>query len=245
MAFAGMFLGTVFLILIIVIYAIALIELIVGIVLLIKKRKVPGIVLLVLSALPAVVTVIVLAVVCYKAEYPSYDTYDGGTVSVRMEDARIMKNIIRSGDMEGLDEFLDKHPELIYYQDNNHETLLEYGLHDRNVEIMQIAMDHGAKFDAEPTFRFLVYSRSLENFFDREYQTFVMSRVPDTDDGYGVTTDEMIDAARFAVEHGADTSWDTNTGHWTFADSVELWINGDNEISDKDGEFLEYARSVS
>lgn len=143
---------------------IAFVELIIGIILLVKKKKVPGIILLVLSAIPVVVTVVLLIIAYFTAEYPEYDTYDGGTVTINMEDVRIMENIIRAKDMEGLDEYLDKHPELIYYQDDNHQTLLEYGLHDFNVEIMQTAVDHGAVFDAEPTFRNLRYDHSLENF---------------------------------------------------------------------------------
>ena len=246
MAFAGMLLGTVFLIVLGVIYGIALIELIVGIILLIKKKKVPAIVLLVLSALPVVITVIVLAIAFFKVEYPQYDTYDGGSVTVRMEDVRIMRNIIRTGDMEGLDEFVDKHPELIYYQDNNHETLLEYGLHSRNVEIMEIAVEHGAKFDAEPTYRLLVYDYSLEHFFNTGYPSFAATRADDMpDDNEGVATDEMIEAARFAVDHGAKTVWTADVGRMTFADLVEHWINLDNEISAKDEEFLEYARSLN
>jgi len=245
MAFAGMFLGTVFVVIAILIFFIAFVELIIGIILLVKKKKVPGIILLVLSAIPVVVTVVLLIIAYFTAEYPEYDTYDGGTVTINMEDVRIMKNIIRAKDMEGLDEYLDKHPELIYYQDNNHQTLLEYGLHDFNVEIMQTAVDHGAVFDAEPTFRNLRYDHSLENFFDEEYRTFAIGHEPDTPPyASGVATEEMIEAARFAIDHGADVEWDKNTGHYTFADHVEWWISSDGQISDKDNELLELARSA-
>ena len=245
MAFAGMFLGTVFVVIAILIFFIAFVELIIGIILLVKKKKVPGIILLVLSAIPVVVTVVLLIIAYFTAEYPEYDTYDGGTVTINMEDVRIMKNIIRAKDMEGLDEYLDKHPELIYYQDDNHQTLLEYGLHDFNVEIMQTAVDHGAVFDAEPTFRNLRYDHSLENFFDEEYRTFAMGHQPDTPPyASGVATEEMIEAAQFAIDHGADVEWDKNTGHYTFADQVEWWISSDGQISDKDNELLELARSA-
>ena len=243
-----MFLGTVFVVIAILIYFIAFVELIIGIVLLVKKKKVPGIILLVLSAIPVVVTVVLLAVAYFTAEYPEFDTYDGGTVTINMEDVRVMKNIIRAKDMEGLNEYLDKHPELIYYQDNNHRTLLEYGLHDHNVEIMQIAIDHGAVFDAEPTFRNLRYNYSLENFFNYEYRTFALGHQPDTPPyAFGVATEDMIEAARFAVDHGAETVWKTEESdgvNWDFAVMVEEWVNDDGEISETDEELVEYARSV-
>ena len=246
MAFAGMFLGAVFVIILIIIYAIAFIELIIGIILMIKKKKVPATILLVLAAIPAVITVIAISVLIYKNEFPKYDTYDGRKVTVSMKNVRIMKEYIRADDMDGLDELLDKHPELIYYQDNNHQSLLEYGLHDHNVEIMQIAVDHGSEFDAEPNFELLIYDYSLERFFDLGYWSFALYKEPDPPKiVYGETTDEMIEAAKFAIDHGAVTVWSRDVGRWTFADSVESWINGDNKISEKDQEFLDYARSVN
>lgn len=246
MAFAGMFLGVVFIIIIITAFVIAFIELIIGIILMCKKKKVPAIILFVLSAIPGVVaTGFIVFAVC-STLFPKYETYNGKEVMVSMRAVRNMKTLIKENDMDGLDELLDKHPELIYYQDNNHETLLEYGLHDRNVEIMEIALDHGAEFDAEPTFRYLRYDCSLDHFFDDEYWFFIPGYEPDQSKlTEGETTDEMIETARFAVDHGASTVWSRQIGRWTFADSVENWINRDSFISDKDREFLDYARLVS
>ena len=246
MAFAGMFLGAVFVIIIIAAYVIAFIELIIGIVLACKKKKVPAIILFVLSAIPAVLTVIAVAIFGYQSMYSKFDTYDGKQVTISTRDSQAMREFIKEDDMTGLDDLLDKHPELIYYQDVNHETLLEYGLHDHNVEIMQIAIDHGAEFDAEPTFINLRYSCSLQNFFRYDYWSFITGQSPDQPKLIeGETTDEMIDAARFAVDHGASTVWKAPAGTYTFADSVENWIKSDNKITDKDKEFLQYAREVS
>ena len=61
----------------------------------------------------------------------------------------------------------------------------------------------------------------------------------------GETTDDMIKAAKFAVEHGAATSWKKSTGTYTFANIVEDWVWRDKVLSDKDKELLEYAKSVS
>ena len=58
MAFAGMFIAAIFIVIAIIIYFIAFVELIVGIVLLCKKKKVPAIILFVLSAIPVIVTAV-------------------------------------------------------------------------------------------------------------------------------------------------------------------------------------------
>ena len=246
MGFSGMFIGAIFVIVVIVIYAIALVELIIGIVLLARKKKVPGTILLILSAIPAVVTVIIGVVLVIQHEFPQYENYDGRNVIVKMADVRTMMKCIRTEDTAGLDELLDKHPELIYYQNNNHETLLEYGLHDHNVEIMEIAYDHGARFDAEPTFKLMKKHNSLERFFNFDYWSFALAKAPeDPKIVYGEVTDDMIEAARFAIDHGANTVWTADAGPSTFADSVESWIKGDNVISEKDQEFLDYARTVN
>ena len=246
MAFAGMFLGVVFIIIIAAVFLAAIIMRIIGIVLACKKKKVPATILIVISAIPTVVAIIVMCVFRYSATHAKCETYDGRQVTVNMRDVTAMKKYIEDNDMEGLDTFLSKHPELIYYQDNNHQTLLEYGLRDHNVKIMEIAVNHGMKFDAEPTFRNLRQNCSLEKFFDDEYMYFIPAKrneAPKTKTGE--TTDDVIKAAKFAVEHGAATSWKKNTGTYTFANIVEQWVWEDRFLSDKDKELLEYAKSVS
>ena len=138
MAFAGMFLGVVFIIIIAAVFLAAIIMRIIGIVLACKKKKVPATILIVISAIPTVVAIIVMCVFRYSATHAKCETYDGRQVTVNMRDVTAMKKYIEDNDMEGLDTFLSKHPELIYYQDNNHQTLLEYGLRDHNVKIMEI-----------------------------------------------------------------------------------------------------------
>lgn len=85
-----------------------------------------GVAFLILSAIPVVITVIAGIVLVVKHQIPRYDMYDVRSVIVKMADIRTMKKCIRTGDMDGLDNLLNKHPELICYQSSNHETLLEY-----------------------------------------------------------------------------------------------------------------------
>ena len=247
MAFAGMFIALIFIIIAAVIYLIALIELIIGIVLLCKKKKVPGIILIVLSVIPAIVTAIGLGVYFYNINHPEFETYDGRTVTINMKYVNRMEDLLREHDMDGLDALLDKHPELIYYQDINHTTILEYGVKSCDVEVMEIAYDHGARFDEPTVFDGLIYDASLEHFADEAYWVFLYSRGDDFESRFtmGVATDDMIEAARFAVDHGASTVWEHYGSPWTFADHMRSWVWEDGEVSRKDRDMLRYANSVS
>lgn len=242
-----MFLGTVFLIFAVIAYVIAFIELIVAIVLLVNKKKTPAIVLFILSAIPGVVTLAFIIWFSITTNLPSYDTPDGGTVTVAMHDVQEMKLYIADRNMEGLSGYLDKHPELIYYQDTNHITLLEYALRNCDVELMEVAYDHGARFDDKAAHKNLVYDYSLQVFLrDLGYDVFARGIVDTDTDRFtpGVTTDEIIETARFALEHGARAEWNTNHGYGTFANTVEDWIGIDGEISAKDEELLRLAKNA-
>lgn len=249
MAFAGMFLGTVFIIIVLIVYFIAFVELIVAIVLTVKKHKKPAIVLYILSGIPAVITIAVVLILAFNAWFPEYKTTNGDTVRLAKSDITMMKTLIIRDDMVALDALLDSRPNLIYYQDINSMTLLEYGLFNSDVEIMQIAVDHGAIFDDPVVHSHLVYKNSLERFFYQDYWVFAYSynNKPEPKVTSGVTTDEMIAAAKFAIEHGANTVWNKNLPQgvtWDFPDAVQAWIESDGVISDKDQELLNLAKSA-
>ena len=249
MAFAGMFLGTVFIIIVLIVYFIAFVELIIAIILTVKKHKKAAAVLYILAGIPAVITLIVVLISAYKLNFPEYKNADGETIRIAKSDIEMMKTLIRNDDMKSLDALLDSRPNLIHYEDINHITLLEYGLRNSNVEIMQIAADHGAKFDDPRIHAFLVYDYSLERFFDQDYWVFAYTNndKPEPKVTSGVTTDEMIAAAKFAIEHGANTVWNKNLPQgvtWDFPDAVQAWIKSDGVISDKDQELLNLAKSA-
>ena len=247
MAFAGMFLGTVFIVILCIVYFIAFVELIVAVIMLATKHRKPAVVLFILSAIPAVLSIIAVIILAFTVSFPKFDMPDGGSVTISESNIVRMKDLIREDDMDGLDELLDDHPELIYYQDTNHITLLEFGLRNCDTEIMQIAVDHGAVFDDKAAHENLVYDNSLERFLsDLDYSVFAFSgsSKPEPRFTRGDTTDEILDAARFAIDHGANVEWDKNTGHFTFAGLVEEWIGSDGRITDKDRELLDLANSA-
>ena len=247
MAFAGMVIAAIFIVIAIVVFIIALIELIVGIILMRKKKKVPAIILFVLAAIPVIITVVGLSMYYYDQNHPEFETYDGSVVTLNMSDVNKMMDLLRKDDMDGLNKLLDKKPDLIYYQDINHRTLLEYGVQSCNVRIMEIAYDHGARFDAPTVFSGLIYDNSLEAFANDNYWLFLYSRDDDFEPAFekGVVTDDMIEAAKFAVEHGASTVWPRRGTTWTFGDLVKDWATSDENYTAKDKELVRYARSVS
>lgn len=246
MAFAGMFLAAIFIIIALIAYAIALVEFIVGLVLLRKKKKIPGIILLVLSAIPAIVTIVFMSVTAVQNHFREFETYDGGTVTVNMTYVNRMQDLLRKKDMDGLDKLLDDHPELIYYRDINNTTLLEFGVRSCSVEVMEIAYDHGARFDEKTVFDHLVMDHSLESFADESYWCFLYSYDDDFEPWInpGETTDGIIEAAKFAVDHGAETVWERPGITWTFAEQMENWTQRDGVYTDKDKELVRYAKSV-
>ena len=246
MAFAGMFIAAIFIVIAVILFFIALVELNVGIILMCKKKKVPAIILFVLSAIPVIVTAVGLCIYFYDINHPKFETYDGETVTVNMKYVNQMKDLLRAHDMDGLDALLDKHPELIYYQDINHTTVLEFGVHSCDVEIMEVAYDHGARFDEPTVFDNLIYDYSLEAFGDDAYWVFLYSYDDDFEPWLtmGVATDDMIEAAKYAVDHGASTVWVRYGSTWTFADQMEFWVAQDGDINKKDRDLLRYAKSV-
>lgn len=247
MAFMGMVFAGIALLLLAGAAVVILVLLIIATVLAVKKHKTAAIVLYCIACVPILLGGIGVGVYAYSARNPEFQTYDGGTVRIRMRDVEQMQKLIREDDIEGLDKLLDRHPELIYYLDINQVSLLEYGLHNCNIPIMQTAVEHGARFDDEIAFSHLIYGHSLENFFDFDYWVFAYSfdNKPEPRFTPGVTTDEIIAAADFAIDHGAAVSWTKYGEQVTFADQVDWWIRSDDAVSSKDKELLALAEAAS
>ncbi|MBQ8927764.1 MAG: hypothetical protein IJ055_05780 [Oscillospiraceae bacterium] len=217
--------------------------LIIATVLVCTRHRTAAAVLYGIAAIPIVGTAVAAAGFAHSLRYPKYETYDGSFVTVDMRDVDRMKECIAQRDLDGLDRLLDDAPELIYYLDTNHMSLLEFGLRNCDVPVMQIAVDHGARFDDEVAHRHLVFKHSLEEFFDLDYWVFAYTfdTKPEPRFTAGAATPEMVDAARFAIEHGASVRWEKYGEEWTFADQVSSWIDADGVISAQDEALLALA----
>lgn len=239
----GMVIAGAALLIIGIIAGVTLFLLFIATILLLTKHKKAARVLYIISAVPIAAAVVLIAKFSHSARYKEFDTADGSTVIVDMHDVEDMKEYLRKGDLSGVDGLLEKKPELIHYRDVNNVTLLEYGLRNCNTEVMQTAYDHGARFDDKAVFSHLIYSCSLEDFFSLDYSIFLYSadEAPEPRFTKGETTDEIINAAKFAIEHGAAVKWETSAGTYTFSDSVANWVMLDDVRSDKDEELLRLA----
>ncbi|MCR4645417.1 MAG: hypothetical protein K5695_08415 [Oscillospiraceae bacterium] len=246
MAFMGIVIAGLALFIIGGIFVVSLILLIIATVLLIKKHKTAAVILYIIGSIPAVLGAACVIWYVHSQRFPEFSDYSGGTVTLNMSDVDNMKQCIVRHDMSALDALLDKQPELIYYLDQNQTSLLEYGLSNCDIEIMQIAVDHGARFDDENAFGKLIYKCSLDDFFDFDYWGFAYTfeTKPEPRFRDGETTDEIIAAAQFAIDHGAAVTWQHYDTTETFADSVRWWIEEDGVISDKDKELLSIAKKA-
>ncbi|MCM1358015.1 MAG: hypothetical protein NC205_05420, partial [Prevotella sp.] len=125
-----------------------------------------------------------------------------------------------------MDKLLEKYPHIIYYPAYGNYGLLDYSMFSLNTEMMQCAINHGAVFDDPFIHRGYSWDNSLNGFwYFSEEKGYITA---------GVTTDEIINAVKFALEHGAKI---VNENKNFYEETLE-WVRKDNVISPKDEELL-------
>ena len=200
--------------------------LIVGL-LLLKKHKIIAVISLVLSGI--ILVCLLLCAIFDNIPRSRVVKINNEKVVIKPLIVAKYDKCIETLNIKKLNKLLDKHQELIYcgpYGVN--KGLLDYGLVALDIEIMQCAMNHGAVFDD------INFSRknSLQHFFGYITGTYYMKKENSIKDG--VTTDEIINAVKFALEHGARVADD----NWNFYEQVFQWVQKDGVISPKDEELL-------
>lgn len=218
---------------IITLYEIIVIVLVIGILLYITKHKKSATVLFILSAIPTVAAIIATSFYIYSTRHPQYES-DHGSVTLNKSWIDHEKKLLKEHNNEGITKLLNKHPDLIWYIDTNHVNLLEYGLYNCDVELMQIAYDRGLRFDDPKVYDHITDTCTLDRFYRH-------LGYPSSDENYhpGVTTDEIIETLRFAIEHGAQTEWEySDTSSESIFLRTERWVHVDDILSEKDRELL-------
>ena len=230
MAFIGMVFAGAFFLILAVIGFIGLVMLIIGIVVR-KKTKIGSNILLVLGSI-GIILPIGVTVYLFAPKTQVFET-EIGTVRIRPGWISQYDEYLKENNTDKLQSLLDKHPEMIYYYDINRTTLLIYGHEHLNVEIMQIAIDHGAKFDDPYIYDHKIYENSFDSFFDAHWGK---DGLPSA----GVTTDEVIDTVRFMIDNGASLKFTTKPEGTSqnFYERAEHWIMIDGVMSEKDMELL-------
>ena len=160
-----------------------------------------------------------------------------GKVKIYDHWSRPYEAYMSNGNIEELRKLINKHPEMIYYYNANQVSLLDYGMYTLNLELMQLALDHGAIFDDPLRYDDFTYENSFDSFFDLlgycnpELQEKLQ---------LGETTDEIIETVEFMLNHGASLEYETTNknGFQNFYEEAEDWIMIDSELSEKDRELL-------
>ena len=252
MAFAGMVWGSAILIIIAIIYGAlgftALILTILAFVFL-KKHKVASTVMFSVAGLSIAGIILMTAGINWViSPKPSvHITREGDTVEIQPEDWSNMAEAFNEYDTQAIISMLNEHPELTYFYDNNRVNIIDYGLYNLNIDVMRCALDHGAVFDDQETYRRRSYQCGSLNSFYQELYYPDGTQNPQYEEG--AATDEMIEAVRFAIENGAQIVYDTSSykirpdSSQNFYEQTWIWVNQDDVISDKDWELLDLVRS--
>lgn len=197
-----------------------------------KKHKKLSKILLILSGFG---TLVIAAILLYIfIPRPEIIEIPNGEVKVKKSMIEDYKVCLDNRDLEGLKDLLDEQPALVFYRDANRVTLIDYGMYNTDVEMMQLAWDYGATFDNPITYDHLMFDNSAHSFFIRlDYPDREKTELHEK----GVTTDDILATVEFMIEHGASLVYEENPGD--FYEDASSWVMIDGVKSEKDCELLE------
>ncbi len=132
-----------------------------------RRMRIVGNILLVIGFVLAIPVVFVIGNIVYKSKYEEVYMPDGKTAHVSKKYIEKMNEIIFMNDknMDALVELLDEEPKLIYYLDDKHKGILEYGLENGDYELVEIAIEHGAIFDNPNRYDHMAYEDNSMDFY--------------------------------------------------------------------------------
>lgn len=207
-----------------------------------KKHKISSCILFIAAGVMASQMTIILVWIFWP-QSKIIETKDGKMEISPMQISKY-ERYLENGNKEAMRKFIEKHPEMIYYYDFNMVTLLDYGMYNLDIELMQIAIDNGAVFDEKLTYDHLIFENSFDSFFNRLDYPRWEKEVEHTP---GETTDEIIDTVKFMIEHGASLEYENADENepQNFLEEAEEWVMSDDVLSDKDRELLELIEKYS
>ena len=238
MAFMGMFVGTILLILLIAVILLSIIFIITAIILKIigkkkdsKKLKITGNVFLVLGIVNIAPIIIFVGYLTYKSQFAEVELPDGKTKDVSIKSAYKVMELSRDGSDEAIEELeklLDKNPDLVFFHDNNRESILEIGLENGDADVVKIAIEHGAVIDNPERYKHMAYVKTtMQDYFGgmtgREF------------------TREDIEIIKILFENGADTSYKPRVHYYSNAFGMAVWgiLYNDGVVTDDELEFIQ------
>lgn len=239
MAFMGLMVAGIFLMILATVAISALVLFIVGITVRKKHKRISN-VLFVFS----IINTLIIACVFLFMLMPKSEMVETKEGRVKLKAGWILeyKNYLESNNIEGMSELITKHPEMIYYYDVNRVTLLDYGMYNLNVGFMEIAIENGAVFDDPLTYDHLVFENSADSFFLRLGYPKKEGKVVCV---AGVTTDDMLETVEFMINNGAALRYEQahDYEYQNFYEDAYAWVTSDGSISNKDTQLLELIES--
>lgn len=238
MAFFGLMIMWILLLIFIGIVIFTIVTLIIGLIIKKKHKKVSN-VLFVLSGIGMLTIVGVLLYVLIPR--PEVIETPTGEVEIKKSCIENYKEYMEARDLDGLRELLDEYPELIYYQDVNRVTLLEYGMYNTDIEIMQLAIEYGAVFDDHLVYSHLTFENSFDSFFSRlGYPKNKKEKLYEE----GVVTEDICVTVEFMIENGASLEYSGIENHQyaNFYEEACDWSGKDNVYGKWDSELLNIIR---
>lgn len=115
-----------------------------------KKLRIAGNVFRVLGVLNAVPIIAVIGIAVYSNTFVKIDMPNGKTKNILQSYVTKMTELEDENTAEATDELirlLDKVPELVYYYDINHKSVLEKALFNGNYKLVEAALERGSTFD--------------------------------------------------------------------------------------------------
>lgn len=238
MAFMGMFVGTILLVVTTIVIILSVIFIITAIIFKIigkkkdsKKLKITGNVFLVLGIVNIAPIIIFIGFLTYKSQFAEVELPDGKTKDVSIKSAYKVMELSRDGSDEAIEELeklLDKNPDLVFFHDNNRESILEAGLENGDADVVKIAIEHGAVIDNPERYEHMAYVKTtMQDYFGcmtgREF------------------TREDIEIIKILFENGADTSYKLRVHYYSNAFGMAVWgiLYNDGVVTDDELEFIQ------
>ena len=242
MAFMGMVFGAIFIVILLTVLGIVGLCLVIGIICKIvgkikdsKGARIAGTVFLIIALVLIAPVIALFAYGYFKTAFIEVNMPDGSTEKVYYKTVnRFRDNLIGfidTGDeeyFENLESMIDDDEALLYYRDNNHRSILEYGLDAGNAEIVEYALDRGSEADAQERFEIMAY---VECTWD-EYLDWVANRL---------VTEGDVRIAQMLFDENCDTSFDTGVPYYSniFGKAVWAVLYNDDTVTDTEIEFLQ------
>ena len=242
MAFMGMVFGAIFIVILLTVLGIVGLCLVIGIICKIvgkikdsKGARIAGTVFLIIALVLIAPVIALFAYGYFKTAFVEVNMPDGSTEKVYYKTVnRFRDNLIGyidTGDeeyFENLESMIDDDEALLYYRDNNHRSILEYGLDAGNAEIVEFALERGSEPDSQERFEIMAY---VECTWD-EYLDWVANRP---------VTEGDVRIAQMLFDENCDTSFDTGVPYYSniFGKAVWAVLYNDDTVTDTEIEFLQ------